>query len=420
MSAPALTYAARYVFPVDGPPIADGAITLSEGRIRWVGQRDGRVIDRDLGNAAITPGFVNAHTHLELSRLDPNPDASGAEDEIDWLKRVIQQRRDQSPEALEDVARANAQAAVAAGTTSIADISTGGLSWPAIADAPLRGVVFAEILGLKRSRGLVSSQAAWDFIASIDAMQQVRANCRLGVSPHAPYSTSGWLYQRAAETGSPLSTHLAEMPEERELLTTRGGRLREFLEDLGAWDEDFEPIGPSPADYVRKGELRNSDWLIAHGNYLEPSEFWQFLPEAAPKGQRVAIAYCPRTHARFGHAPHPYLEILRRGGVVCIGTDSLASTETLSVLDEIRFLRRTDPQADGRLLLTMATLFGAWAMRADSVTGSLKPGKSADLAVVALPDREADDPHDLLLNSDAPVVGAAFEGRFHWRPSSSS
>ena len=64
----------------------------------------------------------------------------------------------------------------------------------------------------------------------------------------------------------------------------RDGPLRSFLEELGAWDDDWEPIGPRPADYVRKGELRNADWLIAHGTYLEPDDFWQLRPEAAPEG----------------------------------------------------------------------------------------------------------------------------------------
>jgi len=202
------------------------------------------------------------------------------------------------------------------------------------------------------------------------------------------------------------------MPEELELLETRGGPLRAFLEDLGAWDDEWEPIGPRPADYVRKGELRDADWLIAHGTYFDPTEFWQLRPEAAPKGRRVAVAYCPRTHARFGHAPHPFRAMLERGVVVCLGTDSLASSPSLSVLDEARFLYRQDETRNGPLLLTMSTLFGAWALRAETTTGSLKPGKSADLAVVTLPDREADDPHTLLLDSDLPVVGTVFEGEF--------
>ncbi len=104
--------------------------------------------------------------------------------------------------------------------------------------------------------------------------------------------------------------------------------------------------------------------------------------------------------------------MLERGIVVCLGTDSLASTPSLSILDEMRFLHRADPSLNGALLLTMATLFGAWALRADNVTGSLRPGKSADLAVVALPDRDEADPYRLLLDSDLPVVASTFEGRF--------
>ena len=196
------------------------------------------------------------------------------------------------------------------------------------------------------------------------------------------------------------------------MLEHRDGPLRRFLEEIGAWDDDWEPIGPRPADYVRRGELRNADWLIAHGTYLDPDDFWQLRPEAAPDGHRVAVAFCPRTHARFGHAPHPYRALLERGVIVCLGTDSLASCETLSILDELRFLHRRDESLSGALLLTMATLFGAWALRAETTTGSLKPGKSADLAIVALPDRDEPDPYNLLLESDLPVVGTVFEGDF--------
>jgi cytosine/adenosine deaminase-related metal-dependent hydrolase len=196
------------------------------------------------------------------------------------------------------------------------------------------------------------------------------------------------------------------------LLEHHGGPLRAFLEELGAWDDDWEPIGPRPGDYVRRGELKSADWLIAHGTYLDPSEFWQLRSAAAPENQRVAIAFCPRTHARFGHAPHPYRTMLERGVVVCLGTDSLASSPTLSLLDEIRFLHRRDPSLGGPLLLTMATLFGAWALRADTIAGSLKPGKSADLAIIALPDRDEADPYNLLLESEQPVVATVFEGAF--------
>jgi cytosine/adenosine deaminase-related metal-dependent hydrolase len=364
----------------------------------------------DLGNVAIVPGFVNAHTHLELEPLVGSGRDEG--DEISWLRQVVDQRRASTEESHRVAVRRNLSEAIAAGTTLLADTTTAGLSWGPIAEAPVRALVFSELIGLKRERGLETSDQAWRWLGSIRPEMQVAACARPGLSPHAPYSTAGWLYYKSVASRMPLSTHLAELPEELRLLKNRDGPLRSFLEELGAWDDDWEPIGPRPSDYIRRGELRNADWLISHGTYLDPEDFWQFRPEAAPDGHRVAVAFCPRTHARFGHAPHPYRALLKRGAIVCLGTDSLASTPSLSILDELRFLHRRDDSLSGQLLLTMATLFGAWALRADTTTGSLKPGKSADLAIVSLPDREEPDPFALLLESDLPVIATLFEGDF--------
>ncbi|MDG3002654.1 amidohydrolase family protein [Paludisphaera mucosa] len=411
-----LTLRARYVFPVDAPPIEDGAVAVEGGRIEWVGPARERAADLDLGDAAIIPGLVNAHTHLELPGLpgDEGRPADAVEDEIAWLGRVMALRRaGASDESYRENVRRNLQATIAAGTTLLADTTSAGLSWDAVAEAHVRAVVFAEVLGLKRFRGLQTNEAAWKWLGSIKPETQVAANARAGLSPHAPYSTAGWLYHSAAASRLPLSTHLAEMPEEMQLLETRQGPMRQYLEDLGAWDDEWEPIGPRPTDYIRQGELREADWLVAHGTYIQPSEFWQLRPEASPNGHRVAVAFCPRTTARFGHfAHHPYRALLQKGAIVCLGTDSLASSPSLSILDEVRFLHARDESLSGELLLTMATLFGAWALRAEASTGSIRPGKSADLAVVGLPDRDESDPYRLLLESDRPVLATMFEGDF--------
>jgi cytosine/adenosine deaminase-related metal-dependent hydrolase len=413
MRAESFTLTARYVVPVDGPPIEGGRIVVSDGAIvRVEPKRRGRA-DRDLGNVAVLPGFVNAHTHLDLTPLPVHPDrADGSEDEVRWLRRVVEHRRSAAPESSRRAIARNIAASLAAGTTSVADISPAGASWPALSESPIRGVVFAEVVGLKRMRGIETNQAAWDWIASLGIEEEdpVR-RLRPGLSPHAPYSTAGWLYERAAAGKLPLSTHLAEMPEELTLLRSRGGPLRSFLEDIGAWDDDWEPLGPSPADYLRQGELRRSDWLVAHGTYLSPDEFWG-LRAPGDEDRRVAVAYCPRTHARFGHDPHPYRAMLERGVIVCLGTDGLASSPSLSVLDEVRFLHARDPSLSGPLLLTMSTLFGAWALRLEEVVGTLTPGKRADLAVVALPDRDASDPHELILEGDGTVVATMIDGEF--------
>src|SRR3954468_8642525 len=108
MRSSRLTLAARYIFPVEGPPIEDGRLTIEEGRIAWVGSARERVADLDLGNVAIVPGFVNAHTHLELAALEGQdrvagePGSESVEDEVDWLLRVVEQRRGGLPGVLQE------------------------------------------------------------------------------------------------------------------------------------------------------------------------------------------------------------------------------------------------------------------------------------------------------------------------------
>ena len=409
--ATSFTMTARYVFPVAGPPIEGGWISVIDGVISRVGRPYGVRPDYDLGNVAILPGFVNAHTHLDLSPIPRLGD--GPEDQVGWLRRMVAARRGTSPESTSETIRRNVEASVAAGTTGIADITPAGRSWEDLAGAPLRGVAFAEVLGLKRMRGIETTQDAWDWISSLDIDDDgPTRRLRPGLSPHAPYSTAGWIYERAAAGKLPLSTHLGELPEELTLLETRRGPLRDLLEEIGAWDEDWEPLGPSPVDYLRRGDLRDSDWLVAHGTYLRPDEFWTLRPNGADDDRRAAVAFCPRTHARFGHDPHPYRSMLEHGVIVCLGTDSLASSPSLGVLDEMRFLHARDPSLTGPLLLTMGTLFGAWALRTDDVAGSLVARKRADLAIVGLPDRDETDPHTLVLESDLPVLGTMFDGEF--------
>lgn len=388
------------------PPIENGVVAIRDGRIESVSTSDSAEVDVDFGNAAILPGFVNAHTHLELGPLS----GPALTDEIAWLKAVVAQRRNPEATSPRERARRNVEDLVASGTTLAADITTAGASWEAIAAAPLRATVFSELIGLKRERGIETCKAAFEWLAQVKPEMQVAANCRPGLSPHAPYSTSDWLYYRAVESKRPLTTHLAEMPEELELLSSRSGRLRAFLEELGAWDDEWSPLSPNPADYIRRRGLRDADWLVAHGTYFDEADFWRLRSSESRGDRRVAVVFCPRTHARFSHRPHPFREMLAKGVIVCLGTDSLASAPTLSVLDEVRFLARQDPSLSGRMLLTMATLFGAWALRAETIAGSVTPGKSADLAVVALPNRDEADPYRLVLDSDLGVIARVFEG----------
>jgi cytosine/adenosine deaminase-related metal-dependent hydrolase len=399
---PTWTVTARWVFPVAAPPLERGTVTIAGGRIAAVEPHGTRQADVDLGDVALLPGLVNAHTHLDLTGLRGRVPYAG--DFTDWLRAVIRHRRGLSPEQAEADIRLGLRESIARGVTLVGDISGQGLSWPVLVGAPLRAVVFYELLGLPAER----VRRAWSDFLHWSRTHPATATCRPGVSPHAPYSVRASVIRAAAYTGMPVAVHLAETAAERELLEHHRGPFVAFLEGLGAWDPTG--LAKSPEDVLRLSR-RASSVAFAHGNFLRPGAGGGVSP-LFPRGG--SVVYCPRTHAYFGHPPHPFRQLLARGVRVALGTDSLASNPDLDVLAEARFLHRLYPDAPGAQLLHLATLAGAEALGWGDEVGSLTPGKSADLVVAGLPPEGSADPHRLVLGWDLPVRRVLFRGRWVW------
>jgi cytosine/adenosine deaminase-related metal-dependent hydrolase len=391
--ADTFTLTARYVFPVTAPPLPGGLVTVAGDRIAAVEAHGARAADVDLGDVAIIPGLVNAHTHLDLTgargKAPPTPDFTR------WLRQVIDYRVRQLRQKVEGDIRDGIAECLRFGTTLIGDIAHEGQSAELLVSAPLRSVVFRELIGLSAER----AATAWEGFKWWRAAFPDSPTCKPGVSPHAPYSARECLFVMAGLSGLPVATHLAEAEAETELLANHDGPFVPFLQGVNAWDP--EGLVPDANRIILVG-VKARRALYAHCNYL---------PADTPIPTRGTVVYCPRTHAAFGHPPHPFRDILARGVRVALGTDSLASNPDLDLLAEARFVHACHPDVPGPTLLRMATLSGAEALRFAGATGSLEPGKSADLAIVALPPNDAADPHELLFNSDRPVIATYFRGK---------
>jgi cytosine/adenosine deaminase-related metal-dependent hydrolase len=404
---------ARWVFPVSSPPIADGVVYLQQDRIVAVEEASSGPDAEDLGNVAILPGLINAHTHLDLSDLAQPLGAPGIAF-CDWIRRVIAFRRGQR-DALPNARRLRSAGeersnfpsslglseSLRLGTTTLGDIvQPGWIGQSAALEQPLPAVTaFLELIAPTPARipaALELAQRHLELAKKATAWQP-------GLSPHAPYSVHPGLLTKIAAMSAqhrvPLAMHLAESRAEMELLQTGGGPLRELLEELGAWCPTLIPAAARPLDYLRTLAAAHRV-LVIHGNYLDDEE----IALVAAHRATTSVVYCPRTHAFFGHAPYRLEEMRAAGANVALGTDSRASSPDLSVLAEMRAVARRHPAVAGDAILRMGTLAGARALGCESEVGTLEPGKSADLAIVALPDRDAANPHKLLLDSDLPVV----------------
>lgn len=396
-----VAYRARWVFPVDRPPIADGIVTIAGGWFVGVGTSSDAAKIVDLGDVAILPAFVNAHTHLEFSLFD-RPLGQLGESFATWLRKVVRWRREQpAVQGQEQLALEHGmRECQAAGVGTIGEITT-----PLFADvwanqaASTRAVQFLELLSLNPERVPALTDLADQFT------RHAKPNQLVGLSPHAPYTVHPDLLRQAvrlsAERNLPIQMHLAESREELELLQSQTGELVELLQSLTAWYPQSLAKGLRPLDYLQTlAEAHRA--VIAHGNFLDDEEI-EFV---AQQRERMSIAYCPRTQSYFNHGPYPLASMLAAGARVAVGTDSRASNPDLSVWRELQFVREQHPQVDPAVILQMGTIAGAEALGLEDNFGTLTLGKVAALAVVEMTECSGSPYEDLFAppNRVLPVI----------------
>jgi cytosine/adenosine deaminase-related metal-dependent hydrolase len=263
----------------------------------------------------------------------------------------------------------------------------------------LAGVSFLEVFGLGKTQC-----DAVDFLRQIAGEVEPEIDgVQFGLQPHAPYSCGLEVYQAAANLNLPVSTHLAETPEELEFVARATGPLRDMLQGIGVWDDSIQGHDLHAVDALAE-VLASRPWVMAHLNYIEERHLGMLA------GWPITIAYCPRASAYFGHANHRYQQMMEAGVRVALGTDSILCLDTpdrISVLDEMRLLYRRDG-TDPHALLRFATTNGATALGFDPRLATLGPGEVSGVLGVRIDPKSDTDPLiQALTNNHAPewIVG---------------
>ena len=414
---PPLLLTADWVLPITAPPIRDGAVLVVGERIRAVGPR--RAIEtphnathRHYDGAAILPGLVNLHTHLEYTGLGPLPERQPF---WEWMPALIRRSQQAPADFWPASASAGAERLVAAGMTCVGDIVTFGPGLAAAQRFNLAGISFVEAVGMRERERLDEQLAALS--ARLD--QSVRLapgsrRLRLGLGPHTIYTLSTAALERLADLAHarklPLTIHLAETAAEVELSRSGRGLLAERLATKGGHDLiEAGGCGAGPAlladRYGLFGGAHNAaadgpsgatrrPVVVAHGVHLDDEEI------ALLAARDVAVALCPRSNAALHCGEAPIQRLVEHGVRLGLGTDSLASNESLDLFAEAAaayalWQRQAgaafDPRAAARRILRWLTIEGAQALGFEQQLGSITVGKYADLAVVSLPSPGATD-----------------------------
>jgi len=395
--------AASHLLPISSAPLQGGAIAFEDGIIKAVGTLDD--LRRSIAapvleypDHALLPGLVNAHTHLDLTHfqawqlrkdLQYTPRTF-----VDWIIQVIKIKRTLQLEEMTASLREGLDISLQAGTTMVGDILSDLRLLPAYCDTALSGRIYLEMIGQEPPHIINSDELQ-------GRLREVPDRFHAGVAPHAPFTVSADYFSAivtsARSCGVPITMHLAESREEMAFFHDSTGRIATELYPFVNWGAYLPPpLRTTPVSWVDAAGGFGPDFLAVHSVHVNSSDA-RIIKESG-----AAVVLCPRSNQRLdvGRAPIPLFKSLDIP--MALGTDSLASNDSLSLWDEMRFLLELYPDiltpAD---LLRMGTLNGARAIGLGMEAGSLEPGKRADFLLVELLQSpfSADLPEQILYNS---------------------
>lgn len=410
---PHTLYRAAFVLPVTSPPIRDGFVAVREGVITAVGPASKRpsgpgVPEIDLGAAILMPGFVNAHTHLELSHLEGA--VPGDRGFVTWIEDQLRVRAGRSADDILAAIHKAIATMQAGGTVAVADVSNSLAAVDPLKESALHALVLHEVLGFDPDKARTvmeqTKTTRASARASLDANahgrvrpQAAAARIRIEVAAHAPHSISPELFELLMEDGGVRSIHVAESQSEDDFLRDGGGDWREFL-DRRVGPVGFKAPGITPVRYLDGLGLLTPGLLAVHCVRVDADD-------AKLLAARGAVAVlCPRSNAFLGNGVPPLALLLGSGVALALGTDSLASCPSLDVLEDARLLARKFPRVPRAAILHALTRGGALALGFEGL-GEIRLGALAKFAVLPFEGAPPADPVSWVLNEAVPARGLA-------------
>lgn len=378
--------AGSWLLNPDASPVAGGALLVRDGIIVEAGtlkelRSRYAVKVLDYPGCALLPGFVNAHTHLELthfpswkirSSLDYNPSKF-----TDWIIQLIKISRGLTPEDYPPSIHEGIRMCLESGTTAVGEIVTNPVMAEQYLLSALGGRLYFEVLG--QSTGYFADRLT----AAVQAAELNKTNrLATGLSPHSPYTIAEVHLEKvraaATDNGFPLAIHLSESRSEADFIYSQTGEFATEFYPFVGWEPFLgHSAGCSSTELLDRYGLLTPETLAVHCVHLSSSD------AAIIKERGTHIVLCLRSNdiLDVGRAP---VSLFKKLAIpLALGTDSLASNNSLSMWDELRFALDTFPNDLSETdMLRMVTIGGAEALGIDKECGTLTVGKRADIQVL--------------------------------------
>ncbi len=329
----------------------------------------------------LSPGFINAHCHLELSHMKGLiPEHTGLPE---FILKIVNERHHSEELILQAIADAE-QTMINNGIVAVGDISNNALTLSQKQLGNLAYHNFIEVSGWKPAIALPryenASQVFENFKVALNIEQRTNSHSKsanISINPHAPYSVSNELWELIQPhfEGSVVTIHNQETPAENQLFVDGTGNFVGMYQAMNIDQTHFIPTGKTSLQTVLPKMQNASNLLLVHNTESNPQDVLLANQQAIQNNQRIFWCLCPNANLYIENKMPP-IEMLRRYNAnITIGTDSLASNHQLSVLDEIKTIRQHFPEIPLEEILQWATYNGAKALNFDDRFGSFEKGK---------------------------------------------
>ena len=366
-------YSADVVFPVSSPAIKKGVVAMDDdGVVKGVynpGEIDNSLVEHHKG--ALIPGFVNSHCHLELSHLQ------GAIPEKTGLPAFLTQVMDGRGEKEKAIEKAIAEADRAMfknGIQAVGDHVNSAVTAKIKESSPIYYHTFVEVMALKKD----------DVVVRIDNAKELEFHFdykHSSITPHAPYSGSKYLFKalkKAISEDNIISIHNQESDEENKLFRYKKGDFLDFYKKIDYEIEDFKAQARnSLQSFLPYIPLKNK-LILVHNTYTSIKD----LDFVDRMGRKVYFCFCPKANLYIEDKLPKIDNFLLGGYEIILGTDSLASNNSLDILEELKVIHKEFPALDFNETIKWATLNGARALNLDHTIGSLEEGKKPGLVLL--------------------------------------
>lgn len=368
-------FSAQYIFTNDGPPLKRGIVTVKDdGTITGVEDSHGNLSEKEsveFRNGIIVPGFVNCHCHLELSHMrDLIPPKKGL---AEFLKNFSKRREEGSENIPVSVSRADNEM-YREGIVVCADICNTRITFDLKKKSRIKYINLCEVFG-------IDPGSAGRRMDDIKQLTNLSRDYRIPswIVPHTAYSLSSTLFrlmQAETESNKITSIHFMETDSEKSFLKYNDGPILDLFTDSGLEVEGLETVRDHETAIL--DEITSSGNLIlVHNTFVDRTTI-----KKVKKRENLFWCLCPNANLYIEDQVPPVDLLIEEQCLIVTGTDSLASNNRLSILEELKTLHNYYPWVPLTELIRWATINGATALGEESLYGSIKPGKKPGLLLL--------------------------------------